>query len=264
MFKNRIRRNERMSLAGNDPALSSFGLLFFATVRCLRIALPYGSSVVSGKLGSNVFARNKAGLYIRRNAVPVVPNSTRQMLIKTRMTVVSQAYQGLDSGQLAAWDTYAKNVTLPDRLGGRAIVSGNAMFVRTNMARLESGEAILEDAPVIMYLGEKDDGISVSISEATQLASITFTATNPWCTEADAHMLVYMGQPQNPTRMFYGNPWKYAGKIDGANPTGPTSPQTIAVPVPIASGQKVWFQFRILRADGRLSDPFRASCTAGA
>lgn len=230
----------------------------------MRLRVVFGASDASGKINGMVIRRNKAGLYAAPYVIPVVPNSTRQMLVKTRLTTVSQAYADLDAAQLLAWDTYAKNVTLPDRLGGRAIVSGANMFNRTNMARLEGGLAILEDAPTEFYLGEKDETAAAAISEATQQISLTFDNTKHWAVEAGGKMLVYMGQPQNASRAFYGGPWKYAGAVTGATPVAPTSPATIAVPVPVTAGQKVWLQIRTLRANGSLSDPFRVSCTVGA
>lgn len=218
---------------------------------------------VSGKLNGVIVARNKAGAYCRNLVTVVNPNSVRQMAIKTRMTVVSQAYAGLTDAQRTGWNTYAGNVSLPDRMGGRNTVSGACMFTRTNMARYEAGlTTILQDAPAEMYLGEKDTSLAAAISAATQNISLTFDNTKPWANEVGGKLIVYMGRPQNPTRTFFNGPWSLAGKVDGAA-SPPTSPATIACPKACVAGQKVWIQCRTLRLDGRLSDPFRVSLTVG-
>jgi hypothetical protein len=231
----------------------------------MRFKQIYGTGEASGRLGNVIASRNKSGPYLRPAVSVVVPNTARQQEVKTRLTMVSQAYAGLTAAQMLGWDTYAKNVTLPDRLGGRNTVSGAAMFNRTNMARFEAGgTTILADAPTEFYLGEKDTTASAAISEASQNISLTFDNTMPWATEAGGKLMVYMGIPQNPSRNFFNGPWSLAGTISGATPTAPTSPATIACPKPVAAGQKVWLQMRTLRADGRLSDPFRVDCVVGA
>jgi len=219
---------------------------------------------LSGKAGGLIYSRNKAGYYTRNAVAVVKPNSDRQMSIKTRMTAVSQAWQGVDADEKQAWGTYAKNVTVQDRFGGRGTISGAAMFVRTNMSRKEAGlSTILEIAPRIFYLGEKDPTVAAAISEDTQNISLTFDNTLEWANEVGGKMLVYMGTPQNASREFFNGPFALAGVISGATPTAPASPATIAVPKTVAQGQKVWLQIRILRADGRLSDPFRCNCVVG-
>ena len=226
----------------------------------MRFISIYGMSEVSGRIGANVVSHNKYGYYMRDMKIPVNPNSTRQNLIRSRLSLLAGKWQiDLSSSQRGGWDSYAANVTVPARVGSRQYVTGFNLFIRTNQARLESGEAVLEDAPMLNLLGENDPTLAISISEATQNASVTFDNTLGWATEADGHMLLYFGQGQNESRTFYGGPWQYGGKIDGATPTPPTSPATIAVPFPVQAGQKVWCRARILRADGRLSDYFLAS-----
>jgi hypothetical protein len=229
-----------------------------------RVAMGMSISSISGKAGGQIYARNKAGFYIRNAVTVVVPNSERQALIKTRMTVVSQAWANLTTSQRAAWNTYASNVTVPDRMGGRNTISGASMFNRTNMSLLESGlTTLIEDAPTAFYIGEKDETIAVAISEATQNMSITFDNTKLWANEAGGKLLVYQGHPQNPTRNFFAGPWSLAGVISGAATPAPTSPATMACSKPVAEGQKVWLQLRTLRADGRLSDTFRTNTLVG-
>lgn len=264
MFNNHRKRNERMSLVGYDPALSSLGVLFFMSMRMAKIRFGMGISEMSGKSNGVVYARNASGFYVRNMVNPVNPNSARQVIVRSRMTECSQAWAGLTPAQRSSWSDYASNVKIMDRFGVPINVTGFAQFTRSNMAAKEAGIATqISDGPSEFYLGEKDDTVAVTISEAAQQLSITFDNTKAWAGEVGGKLLVYQGVPQNPSRQFFDGPFKLAGTIAGAV-VPPVSPAVVACSSPCVENQKVWVQFRTLRADGRLSEPFRCSCVVGA
>lgn len=76
-------------------------------------------------------------------------------------------------------------------------------------------------------------------------------------------MVVYQGQPTDKTINFFNGPWRRIGKIAGINGAAPSSPQSLSIAYSIGVGQKQFVKCRILRADGRLSQDFRADCIVG-
>lgn len=264
MFKNTIKRNQRMSLNGNDPALSSLGAFLFFQCRFARII--YGPQVVqvSGNYNGAVHARNRYGNYTRPYVVPVNPLSARQVVIRDRMTSLSQAWSALTAAQRTAWNEYAANVPVMNRIGGQDYITGANHFIRTNMAAKDAGiVAQISAAPTEFYLGDKDSTLAVTCSAAAQELSVTFDNTKAWAGEVGGKLLIYQGIPVNATHSFFNGPWKLAGSVAGAVVPA-VSPAVIACSYPVAAGQKIWIQARTLRADGRLSEPFQCSCTVGA
>ena len=227
----------------------------------------FGAGIVSmsGKIAGSVFSRNRYGAICRQWSKPVNPNTPSQGLIRSVMGQIQNAWRNdLTADQRAAWQQYADNVQVQNRLGETMNLSGFNMFARSNAAALYNDLPLVGDGPTQFSLPETDSTIAVTPSEATQNLSLAFDTNADWVSEDGAALLVFCGAPQNSTVNFFNGPWKLAGKVEGDSGTPPTSPQAIACPYEIAAGQKLWIRCRILRADGRLSGFFRASAAVGA
>lgn len=229
------------------------------------IKLGGGVADIRGSIGGTVFSKNRYGSYSRNRTIPVNPSSTSQQKIRSAVSQIRDAwFNTLTDAQRAEWATYAANVTVLNRLGESINLTGWNMFCRSNLAALYNDLAIIADGPAEFSLPAQDSTLAITASEATQLVSVAFDTGADWVGEDDAYLLVYASKPQNATKNFFVGPYNLAGKVAGDSGTPPISPQTIAVPTAVVSGQKLFVQCRILRADGRLSEPFRASCTCGA
>jgi hypothetical protein len=217
-----------------------------------------GVAQISGSIAGTVFSRNRYGSYARNRTVPVNPNTPLQQKVRSAIALLSnQWFNSITAAQRQAWATYADNVTVSNRLGDAINLTGFNQYVRSNTALVNADLTEVDDAPTDFTLAEQDPTLAVAISEATQQASITFDANLPWVDETGGHMIVSISRPQNATINFFKGPYNVAGTIDGDGTTPPTSPGTISVPFPVVAGQKVFVQCRIVRADGRLSEPFR-------
>lgn len=244
--------------------------LFCRPAKCKRkgmalIKLGGGVADIRGSIGGTVFSKNRYGSYTRNRTIPVDPGSTAQTKIRATLGQVRDAwFNTLSAAQRAAWATYASNVQVLNRLGESITLTGWNMFARTNTAMLYNDYAIVADAPTDFSLAEQDATLAITVSEATQLISVAFDDTMTWCDEDGASLMLYASRPQNPTVNFFKGPYLIAGKIEGDSVSPPTSPVTIAVPFACVEGQKIFAQARIVRADGRLSEPFRVNCTVAA
>jgi hypothetical protein len=236
---------------------------FFYFVRCKMASIKFGGGVIamSGKIGGTVFARNRAGSYARAWAKPVNPNSTAQGQARNRIGNLTQYWRTtLENAERISWATYANAVAMKNRLGETQFLSGFNHFVRSNAVRLQASKAVVEAGPAVLALAEKDSLLAVSASVATQLLTLVYDVTQPWALEAGAFLHIEMGRPQNSTRNFFGGPWKYAGVIN--QNVAPT--YTVAAPMTLVLGQKVWIAVRICRVDGRVSELMYASCIVAA
>jgi len=77
-------------------------------------------------------------------------------------------------------------------------------------------------------------------------------------------LVILQSQGQNPQRNFFAGPWTGRSAKVGASGVPITSPMDYASITVVSELQRVWAKFRILRADGRLSEAFTANCFCAA
>jgi hypothetical protein len=224
-----------------------------------------GVSAISGSIAGNTYSHNKGGAYIRNRAIPTNPNTIQQQAVRGFMaTLTSLWYNTLTAAQRLAWDTYAANVLLPNPLGDPRDVGGLAMYVRSNIPRLQAGLDRVDDAPTTFNLGDYTNPSMGNATAAAQTWDLTFDNTDDWANEDDAAMLVLSGPGQNQSINFFKGPYRFAHAVLGNATTAPTSPATVSSPFVLVAGQRVFGHVRVTRADGRLTEPFRAQANVGA
>lgn len=215
---------------------------------------------VSGAVGDTTYKRTKYGNLVHQKIIPIQPNTQIQLDARSAFAQAAAAWDTITPTQRTAWDLYAQNTQLQGTNGEEFTPEGRIHFIRTNAALLNIGKPLQAAAPTLFGLPSADSTFAAAISAGTQQISATFLNTQAWAGEVGGHMLVYMSQPQKASNKACKGRFRYAGKIDGAV-TPPTSPRTIACPYTVTSGQKCWVEYRVLRADGRISNSFRVSCT---
>jgi len=220
--------------------------------------IKFGGGVIqaSGSIAGTTYARNRFGNYSRSRTKPVNPQSAGQNLIRSSLAYLSQYWGAiLSSEQRGAWATFAASVPSLNRLGEQVYLTGFNQFLKSNIVRLQAEQTIIQEGPTVLTLPETDPTFAVTADANGQSVSVAYDANLPWVTDTGARMHVYMGQPQNATRNFFGGPYKYMGSIED----GGTGTEQMTPPYTLTEGQKVWFYARIQRSDGRLSGKFRSS-----
>jgi len=87
---------------------------------------------VSGKIGGAVYARNRGGAYVRDWTKPLSSTTSYALAAKSRLTALSQAWQGLTDNQRAAWKAWAQANPVINRLGESRVLSGSQAYVQIN------------------------------------------------------------------------------------------------------------------------------------
>jgi hypothetical protein len=217
---------------------------------------------MSGSIGGTTASHNRFGQYFRQRTSPVNPNTARQQAVRNFFaTLMSDWSNVLTQAQRDAWNLYGSSVSWLNAVGAEVFLTGAEHYLRSNLPRVQTGDPTVNDGPTIFTLPGADPTFAPTISEASQLISVTFDNTLAWANEDDAMMAITMSQPRSPGRTFIGPPYRFAGAISGDSVTPPTSPTTIATPYAATEGQKVEVLARISRADGRLSQFFRDTVT---
>jgi len=224
-----------------------------------------GITEMRGSMAGNVYSRNKSGAYIRARTKPTNPNTSYQQAIRSSMAFLTTRWsQTLTAGQRAAWNLYGSNVVMQNKLGESINLSGFNHYLRSNIMRRRINIGVIDDGPVIFEIPEADPTFAITGTEAAQTISCAYDATMDWADENGGWLILHQGQPQNAQINYFGGPWRYLSVVEGVNGAPPASPKVAAVTFAIAEGQHQWCYARILRADGRISDPFRDDVLVGA
>lgn len=220
-------------------------------------------SAGSGSLAGLTASRNKGGMYFRARAVPTNPGSAQQTVIRNQLaTLVAFWSSVLTQAQRDGWADYAANVPVQNPLGASINLSGQQMYVRSNVARVQATLPRVDDAPTVFDLGPYTVPVPVSLTASTGVLSVSFTEADDWVSEDDAALLVYVSRPQNPGITYFKGPYQFAGGVLGNTSTPPTTPQPVAVTFGYTAGQRGFVKFNVARADGRYSTPTRATLLA--
>lgn len=221
-------------------------------------------SAASGSIAGITYSRNRGGLYTRARAVPTDPTTIRQQIVRTNFGTIAQAWPGLTGAQRAGWDLYGENVPVTDPLGASIQLSGQQWHQAINSVALQLGLPLFADAPAVFDRGAAPP-LDLSLPAADAGAGgidVAFDNSAAWATEDDAYLAVWQGRPQGAGIQFFRGPWRLLGNVAGDSMTPPTSPASFtSVFLSLAAGQQTWVRCRVLRADGRLSEPFTVGPT---
>ena len=217
----------------------------------------------SGSLDGTVFSHNRGGRYTRVRATPTNPNTPQQQAVRGFMSTLTNLWLStLTQAERDAWDEYALQVPLLDRLGEPRNVGGIGMYCRSNIPRLQAGEPRVDPAPTIFDLGGFTGPGIISVTAATDTISLAFADTDLWANEDDSAMFIFTSRGQNASINFFKGPYRLAAVIQGDSITPPSSPADVVSPFALAVGQRSFIRVNVSRADGRLASDFRVFGTA--
>lgn len=103
---------------------------------------------ISGSIGGTVFSRNRYGSYIRNRTKPVVSTTQEAQNAKARLGNISAQWQARTSTQRLAWQNWAQENPVVNRLGQSIVLTGHAAYVQINTRIEKAGGTILTDPPI--------------------------------------------------------------------------------------------------------------------
>lgn len=106
-------------------------------------------SVLSGKIGGTVFARNRGGAYARSYAIPTRVTSDTAQNIKAAFAAASRGYANLTAAQIAAWDAYGQENPVSNRIGQLITLKGQSWYVGCNSRLILTGDTPISLPPIL-------------------------------------------------------------------------------------------------------------------
>lgn len=208
----------------------------------------------SGSIAGTVFSRNGGGMYVRARANPTNPNTDAQQAVRDAMRQLVNAWTTvLTNLQRENWNTYAFNTPTLNKLGEATHKTGQQMYIRGNVPRLQAGLDRADDAPTEFNIGNFVAPATFIADASAGTLSISFNIDDEWANIDGGALLIYQGRPQNATRNFGKGPFQLAHAIPGATAAPPTSPSVFNSLFPMTVGQKIFLQMRATTPDGRLT-----------
>ena len=227
----------------------------------------YGGGIVamSGSIGGMTYAKNRSGNYVRAWSKPINPNTDRQDVVRSALAYLADRWHSTVTAlQRAAWNLYAGNVVMKNALGEATYLSGYNHYIRSNMISVQLGIAPVDAGPTTFNIPEQDPAFALTADASDGTLDFAFDDTMEWCDEVGAHMFIFQGKTMNETINFFDGPWRALAHIEGDGETPPSSPEEdVSVVFAIDYNQNIFTYARILRADGRLSEPFRSADLTG-
>lgn len=216
----------------------------------------------SGSVGGLTLLHSRGGLTLRARAVPVNPRKPAQDVVRGLLRYLANYWiENLSIKQRARWDTYAANTPRPNALGHHINVGGLAMWIRSQLPRVQAGLSFSKNAPTQYRTGSFTPVVGVTVASIAQRLIITFDNNDAWARAAGSAMLMFIGRPQNQTINRHRGSYRYSGRLDGNPLFPPTSPANFPVPFRVEIGHKVFFRVAVTLSDGRYTHSQVASAT---
>ncbi len=98
-----------------------------------------GVTEMRGKIGNEVFFRNRGGAAVRSYAVPVQPNSFAQLTMRSNMASLIPIYKSLSEEQYHAWLNLSSRLLRRNGVGSRKKLSAFNTFISSNLNLMAVG-----------------------------------------------------------------------------------------------------------------------------
>lgn len=97
----------------------------------------------SGKLGGQVFSKNRGGSYVRTKVTPGNPQTSAQMNVRGIFASISSGWSSLTEANRASFNNFVSAYAKTDIFGDLRNPSGKALYQRLNQNLSISGQALI-------------------------------------------------------------------------------------------------------------------------
>lgn len=216
-----------------------------------------------GKLGGQVFSKNRSGAYTRTKVTPVNPQSSAQQLVRNRLTAFSQGFRSLTESQINSWNSAVQDFQTTDIFGDLKKPTGLNLYVKLNANIDQVGGTAIDTPPNI---GNPDNSpMVITAASATVVGGGAVTVTfAPTPVPADNAVVIYATRPLSAGKNYVKNEFREIAVVDeaGTSPFTATTAYTNKFGA-VAQGQKVFFRLvPINKLSGIQGAPIEASAIA--
>lgn len=177
--------------------------------------IKFGSIVTEGrgKLGGQVYSRNRSGAYVRSKVTPSNPQTARQSVIRSFLAQLSTGWRNLTEAQRDAWRGAVDNWKRTDIFGDTVTPTGKNLYTQLGVVMLNIGETPLNTPPVPEAIVEPEIAtLSLDIGSGTFDIELSSVETNQ-------SYVVLATAPQSPGAAYFKNKYRQIEVFDGGSGT---------------------------------------------
>jgi hypothetical protein len=127
-----------------------------------------------GKLGGQVFSKNRAGAYIRTKVTPSNPQTDSQTSVRATFAVFSQKWSALSEEQRIGWNGAVASWSTTDIFGDLRNPTGKNLYLKLNQQAYMAGLASFDEVPqkAEMVQGVITEGFIEPLNRVIQLQGL--------------------------------------------------------------------------------------------
>lgn len=221
--------------------------------------MKFGALVVAGrgKIGGHVASANRGGAYLRTKVTPVNPQTSSQLLVRSRLTEFSQSWSSLTEEQRLAWNAAVSSFARTDIFGDLRNPSGFNLYQRLNNNLAIVGVVPIDTPPLPSSVANiMANAVSIPVGLAT--LEVTISETVP----VNNALQIWATPPMSAGRSFVKSQYRLVTVADAAT----VSPIDISgeygglFGTGAAAGQKVFVKIvAVNKTTGQVSSPSQIS-----
>lgn len=211
-----------------------------------------------GKLGGQVFSKNRSGAYIRTKVTPSNPQTQAQAQVRSNLATLSTGWNSLTASQIAQWNGSVDDWASTDVFGDIKKPTGKNLYVKLNVNLLNSEQPTVANPPAKLELPALV-GVDVDVTKATnklEIDGLPAFADGVYQVEACAPVSIGVNFVKNKFRVISYETQATAGVVD-------VSTAYNAKFGSVAAAENIFFRIRAIGENGQAGVPLvvKASIT---
>lgn len=201
-----------------------------------------------GKVGGQVFSKNRGGAYVRTKVTPANGQTARQSFVRQLLGAISQSWSGLTPSARDSFDGAVAQWSKTDIFGDIRNPTGKNLFTRLNINLVNSGQ------PDILLAPDKVEMpfLTATAVEYGGLDMLVQSIVNT----PGAVLVVSATAPQSPGTNFFRGKYRQIGFYSGATANAANLlPDYVSKFGTPASGANVSFELKWVLPTGQTSIP---------
>ena len=211
-----------------------------------------------GKLGGQVFSKNRAGAYVRTKVTPSNPRSLSQMSSRSILGSLSVMWNNLTLSQVAAWNAATADWQKTDIFGDLKKPTGKNLFVQLNKNLKQSGQPIVTDVPAKVEIP-----IISATAAVVDISDTSITFTNLTSVPANVKLQI-SATPAIPNGQNYvTNKLRVIGYLNSGAITGAgVWSMYVSKFVTLTNAERIFIELKYIAANGQASVPLKLQAIA--